>query len=286
MGQNLKLMEPYLEALFSEIERTGRQLRAAGQRVVALYMSGGTPTTLSAAQLEALCGKLEQSFDLSALREYTVEAGRPDTITAEKLAVLEGYGVSRVSVNPQTMSDAVLQAIGRFHTAQDIRDALTLVRAAGDFEVNMDLIAGLPGDSAAGFAQTVDEVLALVPENITVHTLSLKNGSRLAEHPETLPTAAAVEQMLDGAQEKLRAAGYAPYYLYRQKYISGGFENVGWAKAGTVNLYNIAMMEELCEVVAMGAGGSSKLPDEKGGVHRRINPKFPKEYIRKMNEAE
>ncbi len=286
VGQNLKLMEPYLEALLGEIRRTGRRVAAAGQRVAALYMGGGTPTTLSAQQLERLCAALAEAFDLSALREYTVEAGRPDTITAEKLAVLRAWSVSRVSVNPQTMSDEVLQAIGRFHTAQDIRDALALVRAAGDFEVNMDLIAGLPRDTAEGFAQTLDEVLALAPENITVHTLSLKNGSRLSEHPEQLPSAAAVGEMLDGAEQKLRAAGYRPYYLYRQKYISGGFENVGWAKGGAVNLYNIAMMEELCEVVAMGAGASTKLPDAQGGVHRRINPKFPKEYIQRMKELE
>ncbi len=282
VGKNLKLMEPYLEALFVEIGRTGAMVKAAGQRPVALYMGGGTPTTLSAQQLEALCAKLEECFDLSALREYTVEAGRPDTITPEKLEVLKKHGVTRLSVNPQTMSDEVLQAIGRFHTAEDIRRALAMVRAAGDFEVNMDLIAGLPKDSPESFEKTMEAVLALAPENVTVHTLSLKNGSRLSEHPETLPTAEEVAGMLDHAQEKLRAAGYAPYYLYRQKYISGGFENVGWARGGTVNLYNIAMMEELCEVVAMGAGASTKMPDEKGGVHRRINPKFPKEYIERI----
>jgi len=282
VGKNLKLMEPYLEALFGEIERTGAMVKQAGQRPVALYMGGGTPTTLSAEQLDALCGKMEECFDLSALREYTVEAGRPDTITPEKLAVLKKHGVTRLSVNPQTMSDEVLQAIGRFHTAQDILDALEMVRAAGEFEVNMDLIAGLPKDSPAGFEKTIETVLALGPENVTVHTLSMKNGSRLSEHPETLPAAEEVAAMLDYANDRLRAEGYTPYYLYRQKYISGGFENVGWAKGSTVNLYNIAMMEELCEVVAMGAGASTKMPDDKGGVHRRINPKFPKEYIERM----
>lgn len=284
VGRNLKLMEPYLEALLGEIERTGAMVKAAGQRPVALYFGGGTPTTLSAEQLDVLCGKMAECFDLSALREYTVEAGRPDTITAEKLQVLKKHGVTRLSVNPQTMSDEVLEAIGRFHTAEDIRRALALVREAGDFEVNMDLIAGLPKDSPEGFAATMDAVLALEPENVTVHTLSMKNGSRLSEHPEVLPTAEEVAVMLDRAGGELRRAGYAPYYLYRQKYISGGFENVGWAKGGTVNLYNIAMMEELCEVVAMGAGASTKMPDEKGGVHRRINPKFPKEYIERMKQ--
>lgn len=284
VGQNRKLMEPYLAALRQEIEQTGAQVRAAGLRPVALYMGGGTPTTLSAEQLDDLCAAMAEHFDLSALREYTVEAGRPDTITAEKLRVLKRHGVTRVSVNPQTMSDAVLAAIGRFHTAQDILDALALVRAEGGFEVNMDLIAGLPKDSAEGFSRTLDAVLSLAPENITVHTLSIKNGSFLAQNPETLPSAAEVGAMLDEAAARLPAAGYAPYYLYRQKYMSGGFENLGWAKGQTENLYNICMMEELCDVIALGAGGSSKFPGADGSVRRRVNPKYPKEYIERIGQ--
>lgn len=284
VGQNLKRIEPYLAALQTEIRRTGAELKDAGLRPAALYMGGGTPTTLSAGQLDALCTALSESFDLSALREYTVEAGRPDTITPEKLAVLKRHGVTRVSVNPQTMSDEVLEAIGRHHTAQDILDALATVRAAGDFEVNMDLIAGLPKDTPESFRQTLDTVLALSPENVTVHTLSMKNGSYLAQNPALLPTAGEVGVMLDYAAERLTAAGYAPYYLYRQKYMSGGFENVGWAKDGTENLYNICMMEELCDVVAMGAGGSSKFPAPDGSIRRRVNPKYPKEYIERMTE--
>jgi len=284
VGQNLKRIEPYLEALLLEIKQTAKELREAGLRPVALYMGGGTPTTLSAEQLGRLCTALSEDFDLSSLREYTVEAGRPDTITPEKLRVLKKHGVTRVSVNPQTMSDEVLEAIGRYHTAQDIVDALAAVRSAGDFEVNMDLIAGLPKDSEAGFRKTVDTVLSLAPENITVHTLSMKNGSYLAQKPELLPSAEAVGAMLDYAAEKLMAAGYKPYYLYRQKYMSGGFENVGGAKEGTENLYNICMMEELCDVIAMGAGGSSKFPAPDGSVRRRVNPKYPKEYIERMCE--
>ena len=282
VGKNAKLIEPYLDALLSEIERTGRRAKESGQRPVALYLGGGTPTTLDPAQLERLCKALAAHFDLSALREYTVEAGRPDTITAEKLAVLKDHGVTRVSVNPQTMSDEVLEAIGRKHTAQDVLDALALVRRAGDFQVNMDLIAGLPKDTTKGFSRTLDIVLDLAPENITVHTLAIKNGSYLAERPELLPGAEAVRHMVDEAAERLRGAGYVPYYLYRQKYMSGGFENVGWRRGGTVNLYNILMMEELSPILAMGAGASTKLEGPDGAVYRHINPKYPKEYIERM----
>ncbi len=284
VGANEKLVEPYLDALVTEICRTGRAVQTAGQRPVALYLGGGTPTTLTAEQLDRLCTALEERFDLSALREYTVEAGRPDTITAEKLSVLRAHGVTRVSVNPQTMSDRVLQAIGRRHTARDVTEALALVRAAGQFEVNMDLIAGLPEDTAEGFAHTLEAVLALGPENVTVHTLAIKNGSYLAQRPEKLPSPETVGQMVSLAGRRLTQTGYEPYYLYRQKYMSGGFENVGWAKPGTGSLYNLLMMEELCPVIAMGAGASTKLTGPDGSVRRRMNPKYPKEYIERMME--
>ncbi len=279
---NAKLVEPYVRALLTEMERTGAGVRETGRRPVALYMGGGTPTSLTAAQLDAVCAGLERAFDLSALREYTVEAGRPDTITAEKLAVLGAHGVTRVSVNPQTMSDRVLQAIGRKHTARDVLDALALVRAAGPFVVNMDLIAGLPEDTVPGFRRTLETVLDLGPENITVHTLAIKNGSYLARRRDALPDAAAVGEMVDHAAERLEAAGYEPYYLYRQKYMSGGFENVGWARPGTGGLYNLLMMEELCPVIAMGAGGSTKITGPDGSVRRKMNPKYPGEYIERM----
>ena len=282
VGANAKLVEPYLRALDAEMARTGAAVKAAGQRPVALYLGGGTPTSLTAEQLDRLCGGLEWNFDLTCLREYTVEAGRPDTITAEKLAVLRDHGVGRVSVNPQTMSDAVLEAIGRKHTAKDVLDALDLVRAAGAFQVNMDLIAGLPQDTPEGFARTLETVLALAPENVTVHTLAIKNGSFLAQNRAELPDGAAVGQMVDLAAARLTEAGYEPYYLYRQKYMSGGFENVGWARPGTGSLYNILMMEELCPVIAMGAGGSTKLTGPDGSVQRKMNPKYPKEYIERI----
>ena len=278
--KSMKLMEPFLDALLLDIRAAAAETRRAGLRPVALYMGGGTPTTLSAAQLDRLCAALEREFDLSALREYTVEAGRPDTITAEKLRVLRAHGVGRVSVNPQTMSDSVLEAIGRRHTAQDIVDALALVRECGGFEVNMDLIAGLPTDTAGGFSRTLDAVLSLAPENVTVHTLSLKRGSGLTLAGRPLPEAGEVRAMLDEAMERLAGSGYAPYYLYRQKNMAGGFENVGWTKPGSENLYNICIMEELCSILAMGAGGSTKLVADGGKrIKRFIAPKYPQEYI-------
>ncbi len=284
--KSMALIEPFLDALMREIAAVAEEVRFLGLRVVSLYMGGGTPTTLSAPQLERLCTELERCFDLSALREYTVEAGRPDTITVEKLEVLRRHGVDRVSVNPQTMRDEVLEAIGRRHSAEDIVSALSTVRAVGGFAVNMDLIAGLPGDSFEGFSETLDRVLALAPENITVHTLSLKKGSRLTLEGTPLPGAAEVGRMLELAGQRLRAAGYAPYYLYRQKFMSGGFENVGWAKPGTENLYNICIMEELCSILAMGAGGSSKLVRLDGGRNTRLMaPKYPLEYTENIGRT-
>ena len=284
--KSMKLIPPFLEALEKEIAATAAQINALGLRVVSVYMGGGTPTTLSAEQLDRLCTVLEDEFDLSAIREYTVEAGRPDTISIDKLRVLRAHGVDRVSVNPQTMSDRVLELIGRRHTAADIEHALRLVREIGGFDVNMDLIAGLPGDSAEGFRDTVEKVLALGVENITVHTLSLKKGSRITLEEVPIPGAGEVAAMLDFAGEHLSAAGYAPYYLYRQKFMSGGFENVGWAKGGRVNLYNICIMEELCSIIAMGGGGSTKLirPDDGRNI-RIMAPKYPLEYINSIGNT-
>ena len=278
--KSMALIPPFLDALEQEIAASARQLRRLGLRPVSVYMGGGTPTTLSAQQLDRLCGRLAEAFDLSALREYTVEAGRPDTITEEKLEVLRRHGIDRVSVNPQTMSDRVLETIGRRHTAADILDALEKVRRVGGFAVNMDLIAGLPGDSPDGFARTLEAVLALRPENLTVHTLSLKKGSRITVEGAALPTAEQVGRMLDTAGERLRETGYEPYYLYRQKFMSGGFENVGWTLPGHDNLYNICIMEELCSIIAMGGGGSTKLIGPRGGRNIRLMaPKYPQEYI-------
>ena len=278
--KSMAMIPPFLDALDREIDAVAEQVRLAGLRIVSLYMGGGTPTTLTAEQLDRLLTKLETAFDLSGLSECTVEAGRPDTITAEKLTVLRLYGTDRISVNPQTMSDAVLEAIGRRHSAADILEALQLVREKGGFAVNMDLIAGLPTDIPESFCRTMDTVLGLSPENITIHTLSIKRGARLHFGEETLPTDGEVKAMLDYAFEGLRSDGYTPYYLYRQKNMSGGFENTGWTKPGKENLYNIGIMEELCSILALGAGGSTKLVRRDGGKNERfVAPKYPAEYI-------
>ena len=284
VGRALKLIDPFLDALSREIRAAGAMLAGAGLQVRTVYFGGGTPTTLTAPQLDRLMGELAEHIDLSACTEYTVEAGRPDTITAEKLAVLKRRGCDRVSVNPQSMSDAVLAAMGRAHRAADILGAFALVRESGIGCVNMDLIAGLPGDSADGFRASLDQVLELAPENVTVHTLALKKGSRLMEGETPLPPGEDVAAMLDYAWAALRESGQIPYYLYRQKYMSGSFENVGWCLPGTESLYNICMMEELHTIVSLGGGGVTKLVDRNTGYITRIaNAKYPQEYIQKID---
>ena len=281
----LKLVEPYLAALDQEIDAAAGYLREAGAKVRTIYIGGGTPTTLSAPQLEHLISHLRQVLELDRLAEFTVEAGRPDTITADKMAVLRDLGVDRVSVNPQTMQDEVLRAMGRSHTAADILTAYDIVRKSGIPIVNMDLIAGLPKDSVAGFRNTLDTVLSLDPENITVHTLALKKGARLMMEREGLPTGEDTSAMLDYAWDALRAAGQIPYYLYRQKYMSGALENIGWCKPGTEGLYNICIMEELHSILALGAGGSTKLTNPATGkVVRLTNPKYPQQYMERIDQ--
>lgn len=277
--KSLRLIDPFFDALLLEIQATAKQVRELGLEPVSLYMGGGTPTTLSPSQLETLFLTLEREFDLSKLRENTIEAGRPDTITKEKLLIMKEHGVSRVSVNPQTMQNSVLEAIGRRHTARDVLDAFNLVRQTGGISVNMDLIAGLPTDTFEGFRETLDTVLSLSPENVTVHTLSLKKGARLKEEGGDIPGPQTVDQMLRYAFSRLPEAAYMPYYLYRQKNMAGGFENTGWALSGQENLYNICIMEELCSILAMGAGGSTKLVSPGGKIRRMFAPKYPNEYI-------
>lgn len=276
------MIDPYLDALEDEIRLMSAAVRELGLRIKSVYMGGGTPTTLSAAQLERLLGALEEHFDLTALAEYTVEAGRPDTVTAEKLRVLREHGVTRVSINPQTMEEHVLRAIGRRHSAEDVLRAMELARQSGIPHINMDLIAGLPEDTPEGFRRTLDTCLALGPDNLTVHTLALKKGSRILLDGLAIPGAAEVEQMLDYANAALSDAGYTPYYLYRQKYMSGNFENVGWCKPGAEGLYNIYIMEELHTILSLGAGGSTKMVDPRiGRIERYYNCKYAKEYMEK-----
>ncbi len=276
--KSFSLVEPYLEALFDEITAAGQLVRDLGLNVKSFYMGGGTPTTLTAGQMDRLLTKLEQNFDFGGLAELTIEAGRPDTIDEEKLRVLRAHNTTRVSINPQTMEDNVLAAIGRRHTADDIRRAMEQVRAANFPHVNMDLIAGLPEDTPEGFARSLDEVISMGADNITVHTLSLKKGSRIMLEGSRIPGADEVAQMLDYADPALRKHGFAPYYLYRQKYMSGSFENVGWTKPGGTGLYNIYIMEELHSILSLGAGGSTKMVGG-GQIRRAFNAKYPREYI-------
>ncbi len=283
--KSMKLIAPFVEALMEDIEATAETVNELGLNVIALYLGGGTPTTLSAEQLDAVLCALHEKFDLSSCGEITVEAGRPDTISRDKLSVMRRWGVSRVSVNPQTMSDKVLEIIGRRHSAEDVLKALELVREVGGFEVNMDLIAGLPGDDIESFARTMETVLALSPENITVHTLSLKKGSRITLEGTRIPGAEEVEEMVELSRKALSEADYTPYYLYRQKFMSGGLENVGWSKSGSDNLYNICIMEELCSIIAMGAGASTKLVTGTGRLERFFAPKYPQEYIADIDKT-
>ena len=278
--KSFNLIEPYLEALYKEIDAAAVMVKELGLTVKSFYMGGGTPTTLSAEQMEGLLTHLRSRFDFSACIEFTVEAGRPDTITREKLLALKRCGVDRISVNPQTMEDPVLTAIGRRHNAEEVERAMELVREIGFDHVNMDLIAGLPEDTPAGFRRTLQRVLCMGADNITIHTLSLKKGSRILLEGSRIPDAAEVGEMLDYADPILRKADFVPYYLYRQKYQSGSFENVGWCREGAESLYNIYIMEELMTILSLGAGGSTKMVDQKNEhIERVFNLKYPKEYI-------
>ncbi len=282
VGRTLNLVEPYVQALLAEIDAAGRVLEQAGLSVRSFYMGGGTPTTLSAGQLDLILRRCRRALPLEGCGELTVEAGRPDTITREKLEVLRAHGVGRISINPQTLEGHVLEAIGRDHTPGDIQAAFALAREVGFACINMDLIAGLPRDSFQGFRRSLEGVLALGPENVTVHTLARKKGSSLMAGGGEggLPSGEETARMLDFSREALIQRGYQPYYLYRQKYMSGALENVGWTLPGAQSVYNIVMMEELQTVVSLGAGGVTKLIDPPSGkILRLSNPKYPQEYL-------
>lgn len=284
--RSFALVPPYVDALVEEIRAGGQMVRETGLRVRSFYMGGGTPTTLSAQQMDRVLTAFEESFDRDRCQEITVEAGRPDTITAEKLAVLKAHGVTRVSVNPQTMEDHVLRAIGRRHTAADIEAAMELVAGYGFPHVNMDLIAGLPADTPEGFRRSLDRCLAFETDNVTVHTLALKKGSRILLEGLPIPGPEAVAEMLDYAAPALRKAGYSPYYLYRQKYMSGSFENTGWCRPGAECWYNVQIMSELCSILSFGAGGSTKMVEPgTNHIERVFNLKYPKEYTERPEKA-
>lgn len=279
IGRKTELLEPYLRALEQEIAVTGRLLAQSGGTVRTLYIGGGTPTTLSAPQMERLLRVIRDNFDLSRCVEFTVEGGRPDTLDLEKLQVIRSGGADRMSINPQTMEDAVLRACGRPHKAADVLRAYGEAADAGFSAINMDLIAGLPADTTAGFRRSLDAVAALNPANITVHTLALKKGADLFEKRENLPSAGDVAEMVAYGEQTLRALGYKPYYLYRQKYMSGSFENVGWSRDNLDCLYNIYMMEEVHTILSLGGGGMNKVNLPDGTLRRFHNPKFPEQYI-------
>ncbi|MDL2252851.1 coproporphyrinogen dehydrogenase HemZ [Ruminococcaceae bacterium OttesenSCG-928-I18] len=275
------LTEPYLERLDEELAQTGKIVKNLGLTLRTVYVGGGTPTALREKQLEKLLFSIGSHFDLSFVREYTVEAGRPDCTSFEKLLLLKQYGVSRVSINPQSMSDKVLSAIGRRHKAADILRCYEDALRAGHENVNMDVIAGLPEDTAETFHNTLQELLRLAPANLTVHTLTLKKGSHLSGERGSGGTNA--PQMLQTAYPLLERAGYRPYYLYRQKGTPDNLENTGWAKPGMECLYNILIMEEVQSILSVGAGGVTKLVSQQGGIIKRTyNDKYPLEYLRQF----
>ena len=285
IGKKTELLNPYLEALMEEIAVTGKLLAKSGKKIRTIYMGGGTPTTLSAPQMAALLDAIRGSFDLSRCIEFTVEGGRPDTLDYEKLKTIRDHGADRMSINPQTMEDHVLKACGRPHTAADVVRAYKQAVDAGFSAINMDLIAGLPQDDFDGFRRSLDTVAALNPANITVHTLALKKGADLFEKREGLSTAQQVTAMVDYANAALRTLGYKPYYLYRQKYMSGSFENVGWSRDNLDCLYNIYMMEEVHTILSLGGGGMNKVNLPDGRLQRFHNPKFPEQYIQMLPEV-
>ena len=274
------LREPYLEALFTEMRMMRAYMDECGLKTGNLYIGGGTPTALEDDQLVRLLKACRAFVPESG--EFTLEAGRPDTITREKLAAAKEYGVSRLSINPQSMHDATLEKIGRKHRAQQIREAFALAREMGFHNINMDLIAGLSGETTEMFSSSLESVIDLAPENVTVHTLSIKRSSILHENlSENRPTPPEdVDRMVQDALHRLGAGGWRPYYLYRQKYMSGNLENVGYAKPGTQCLYNIDVMEETHSNLAMGAGAITKWFDPEANVIRRAaNVKNVREYI-------
>ena len=285
IGKKTELLNPYLEALLKELKITGRLLAESGKHVRTIYIGGGTPTTLSTPQMAYLLDAIRDSFDLSRCIEFTVEGGRPDTLDAEKLRAIYNHGADRMSINPQTMEDHVLRACGRPHKAADVVRAYGEAVDAGFKAINMDLIAGLPQDNFDGFKRSLDSVAALNPANITVHTLALKKGADLFEKREGLSSAEAVTAMVDYANETLRTLGYKPYYLYRLKYMSGSFENVGGSRDALDCLYNIYMMEEVHTILSLGGGGMNKVNFPDGKLQRFHNPKFPEQYIEMIEDV-
>ena len=277
-----KLMEVYVQKLCEEIKYTAKLALRDGLCLKTIYMGGGTPTAISAKQLAQVMKTVRDSFDLSKVLEYTVEAGRPDCTDLEKLTVIKKYGANRVSINPQTFSDTVLKAIGRNHSHQDFLDCVALARQVGFEAINMDLIAGLPEDTVEGFENSLRGCMALGAENITVHTLTLKRASNLVikdEHHDYEDVGRMIAK-----NSLLSQQGYVPYYMYRQKSTLQSLENVGFSQVGHESLYNIYIMEEIQTIISCGAGAVSKVIGQKGEIKRVYNFKYPAEYIRDFEQ--
>lgn len=278
-----KYMDKFSELLCIEIEKTGQILKRLGFFVQNIYIGGGTPTTLSENNLEKILLSVKENIDLSDMDEFTLEAGRPDTITAEKMQIAKKYGVNRISINPQTMNDSTLKIIGRKHDTEMFDRAFKIARAAGFDNINTDLIAGLPGEDFEMFKNSIDRICEYNPENITVHSMCIKRAARLRFSDIALTDYDEMNKMLSYAQNKLLECGKEPYYMYRQKNISGNMENVGYSDENHMSFYNINIMEEVQTIIALGGGGSSKIVIG-DRIERVVNFKEPYEYIRRFDE--
>lgn len=278
-----RLVAPYMEALEREIRACAPLISSTGRSLRALYVGGGTPTALPEKEFRHLLSLIRECFPNAC--ETTVEAGRPDTLTREKLRAIREAEISRISINPQTMNDRTLQVIGRAHTAQQVRDAYTLAREEGIPHINMDVIAGLPGENEADFDRTLAEAVRLHPESLTVHTLAIKRSSRMSLENAPLPDGDMTARMVTRGLKTARTLGMEPYYLYRQKYMAGNLENTGYALPGHACLYNVDMMEETSHILALGAGGiSKKIFPEEGHIERAPNVANIQEYITRVDE--
>lgn len=279
------LIPEYIQKLCEEIRILGKLIQKYHLSVQSVYIGGGTPTAVSAEQLKEIMQTIRNHIDIAHTREYTVEAGRADTITEEKLLVIREMNADRISVNPQTLQDSVLQKIGRCHTAQQVTDAFQLARKLGFDNINMDLIAGLPSDTYEGFSDTLRKVIDLNPDSVTVHTLTLKRAGTLYHDMNYQNTEIpVVEKMTELSATLLPESGYQPYYLYRQKNTVGNLENVGYAKTGKENLYNILIMDDRQTILGAGCAASSKIILPDGNLTRVMNYKFPYEYIHRFEE--
>lgn len=275
----------YLDALYREMRATAEMM--SGKTLDSVYMGGGTPTSLEAEELDWLLNRLEETFDLSGIKELTVEAGRPDSITREKLAVLKGHGVTRISINPQTMKQATLDLIGRRHTVEMVKDCFAMARAEGFDNINMDLIVGLPEEGPEDVKATMEEIRRLDPDGITVHSLAIKRAARLNTMKEVYKDLkiTGTQEMIDLTARYAAEMGMEPYYLYRQKNMAGNFENVGYARPGKACLYNILIMEEQQTIAACGAGATTKvLYREEDRIERAENVKDVEQYIQRVDE--